>query len=802
MAQGELNTARNGEQMSSPPGDEELCIDVFDAVLETESGVVGLRLDAQQEMVTIDYNADQMGQDQAADLALRVGPILHHRWETCTMRLGQRGGRSCETCAYLLEQRLQKIPGIERASASYRGGVLSVTYDQDLITPEGITGHVKTLGVPLQEGAVMDWLVETKEEGARPGRWWEQVDQQRLALILTIIAFITMFAGLIATRLDIPTLASVFYVTAYVTGGAFGLKAGLESLRERTIDVDLLMILAALGAAIVGAPFEGAMLLFLFSLSNVLQNYALDRTRNAIRELMALRPTEATVRRGDRVLTLPLEAIQIGDRIVVRPGDRIPLDGVVLEGESGVDQAAITGESIPVSKQEGDKILAGSINGRGSLEVGVTRLAKDSTIARLIQLVEEAQSEKAPTQRFIDKAEQYYALGVLVFTALAIIVPVALLNEPFETTFYRAMTLMVAASPCAIVISTPATVLSAIANGARKGVLFKGGAYLEQAAEVKVIAFDKTGTLTLGNSQVTDLIPLNDLSADELLTLAAAVEARSEHPLAQAIVAAAEERHLNIPAVSGFQSATGQGVQAMVEGDRIAVSNIRYLEVMTGSDLLLMRDRTAVLQDQGKTVAIVSRLNDDRDPEILGVLGIADVLRPDAPEVMQALRAQGVEKLVLLTGDNERVAQAIAGQVGVDETFAELMPEEKMLLLKELADLHGTVIMVGDGVNDAPALATADIGLAMGAAGTDVALETADVVLMADDLSKIPYIIGLSRQTRRILIQNLVFAIGVIIILVGAVLGFSLALPLSVIGHEGSTVIVSLNGLRMLGYKG
>lgn len=784
-----------------PPGEDERCIDVFDAVVETESGVVGLRLDPEQEMVSIDYNADEMQQEEAADVARRVGPILHHRWETCTVRLGKVGGRSCETCALQLEQRLQKLPGIERASASYLGGVLSVTYDRDLITPEGITGHVQTLGVPLRDGQVTGRTAREEEE-ALPETWWRRIDLQRLELILTIITFITMFAGLIAGRLALPMLANVFYVVAYVAGGAFGLKAGLESLRERTIDVDLLMILAALGAALVGAPFEGAMLLFLFSLSNVLQNYALDRTRNAIRELMALRPTEALVRRGERLLMLPLENINIGDRIVVRPGDRIPLDGVVLEGESSVDQAAITGESIPVSKQAGDSILAGSINGQGGLEIGVTRLAKDSTIARLIQLVEEAQSEKAPTQRFIDKAEQYYALGVLIFTGLAILFPIAFLNEPFDATFYRAMTLMVAASPCAIVISTPATVLSAIANGARKGVLFKGGAYLEQAAEVKVIAFDKTGTLTLGRPQVTDVIPLNDLSEDSLLTLAAAVESRSEHPLAQAIMNAAEGRNLSLPpVVSAFQSRAGRGVQAVVNEQTIAVSNLRDLDFQNGHDMAFVQDQMATLQDQGKTAVVVSRLDDRQNPEILGIIGIADVLRPDAPQVMDSLRQQGIEKLVMLTGDNERVAQAIAQQVGVDETFAGLMPEEKMLLLKELADLHGTVMMVGDGVNDAPALATADIGLAMGAAGTDVALETADVVLMSDDLSKIPYIIGLSHQTRRILIQNLVFAIGVIIILVSAVLGVGLALPLSVIGHEGSTVIVSLNGLRMLGYN-
>lgn len=633
---------------------------------------------------------------------------------------------------------------------------------------------------------------------------------KRLELIAAVITLIAMMVGLASELLVGPQwLTLTAYAIAYIAGGVFGLKAGLISLRQFSIDVDLLMVLAAIGAALVGAYFEGAMLLFLFSLSNVLQTYAMDRTRNAIRALMALRPAEATVRRDGELVTLPIEAIEVGEHMLVKPGERLALDGVVVAGRSSLDQAAITGESIPVSKGPGDHVLAGSINQQGSLDVEVTHLAADTTLAKLIKLVEEAQSEKAPTQRFIEKAEQYYALGVIIMTALAVVIPVALLNEPFETTFYRAMTLMVAASPCAIVISTPATVLSAIGNGARKGVLFKGGAYVEKAAEIKVIAFDKTGTLTEGKPKVTDVVVCDQNWAgneEKLLELAAAVEAKSEHPLAQAILTAAQDQNISLPIVTNFQSKTGLGVQAMVGDQRIAVGNVRFF---ANSVLDGLERATAVLerlQDEGKTAVLVADITQSSDEDapvahVLGVLAIADVLRPGVDQVIRRLKEQGIDHIAMLTGDNQRVADAIGRQVGIDAVYAELMPQDKMDLLHKLSKQYGPVAMIGDGINDAPALAAADIGIAMGAAGTDVALETADIVLMSDDLSKIPYLLGLSRQTRKTLTQNLVFAIGVIVVLVGAVLGVGIGLPLSVIGHEGSTVLVSLNGLRLLRYE-
>lgn len=776
--------------------EDDNCADlIYDAVAQ-ENGILQVSLDPKEGEVAIDYDPTRISDTAVAAFASTVTPTLEQRWQTCTMRLDKTGGRACESCAIMLEKRLQEMQGIRRATASYMGGAMTVTYDNAQLSSSDILHHVQQLGVRATP-SVSDTAVSAPSTLPTTQRQLWQWFTGNPEALFTLITLLTMIIGWIIERQNGMSLAAIgSYTLAYIFGGYYGLKGGLESLRQHTIDVDLLMILAALGAAAVGEPFEGAMLLFLFSLSNVLQDFAMDRTRNAIRALMELRPATARIRRGSRELELPIEQVTIGDMMVVKPGDRIALDGLVVDGETSIDQSTLTGESIPVYKQTGDTVFAGSINQTGSLDVRVTKLAKDSTLAKLIQLVEEARSEKAETQRFIDQAEQYYALGVIILTALFIVIPPLLLNVPFDDAFYKAMTILVAASPCAIVISTPATVLSAIGNGAKRGILFKGGIYVENAATVQVIAFDKTGTLTVGKPQVTNIHPLADISEDELLALATAVEAKSEHPLAQATLNTAKSRELTIPDVRSFQSMTGKGVQAEVNGRTIQIGNMRLFSESGLAGLADAESTVTRYQDEGKTTVVVTA-----DEQILGIIAYADVMRPDAPQVVADLKRRGIKHIVMLTGDHERVARHIADEVGVDELFADLMPEDKVTAVQQVQAKYGPTIMVGDGVNDAPALATADIGMAMGAAGTDVALETADIVLMGDNLKNIPYVIGLSKKTRQTLIVNLTFAISAIAIMVLLIIFRDLPLPIAVLGHEGGTVLVSLNGMRLLGYR-
>ncbi|MEY7851135.1 heavy metal translocating P-type ATPase [Natrarchaeobius sp. A-rgal3] len=659
-----------------------------------------------------------------------------------------------------------------------------------------------------------------------------EIKRQGLFVVLT---FLGMAGGLLGSWSGAPSwFVWGCYGAAYVFGGWDGFKASVEALRVPEVEIDLLMIVAALGALYIGAPFEGAMLLFLFSLSGVLEEYAIGRSRTAIESLVEMRPESAQILRDGTEVTTDVDEVEVGDVFVVRPGDRLPLDGVVEAGESTVDQSSLTGESVPVSKEPGDEVYSGTINETGSLEIRVTRAATESAISRLIAMVERAQEKRAPTQQLIDRFEQPYVLGVFAMTVIAIVVPLTVLNHTFEPTFYRAMTLMVAASPCAVIISTPAAVLSAISAGGRQGVLFKGGEHIETAGNVDAIAFDKTGTLTEGNTRLTDVTARENaftvtdggslesdlfdgsaedgtLTDDQLLALAAAVQSRSEHHLAEATVEAAEDRSLEIPAATEFEAVVGKGVNATVGGQTIHIGNPRYVKtVLDGrpvdgkaAGLEVVRD----LEAHGKTsVLVVSESADGAsvdDPlSVLGWLAFTDTIRPDAAEMIEKLRERGVEQLVMLTGDNERVARYIAEELGIDEVYAELLPEEKVAHVEALQERHEAVAMVGDGVNDAPALATADISVGMGGAGTDVALETADIVLMSDKLDRLPYAFALSKETRRTLYINFAIAFGAIAIMVIAILTAGIPLPVAVIGHEGSTVLVSLIGLRLLRFDG
>lgn len=606
---------------------------------------------------------------------------------------------------------------------------------------------------------------------------------------ITLVAIILSWVG---ERLGFSEILLLgLNITAYVAGGFYGAKTALESLREGEIDVDMLMVLAAIGAAIVGQWIEGAVLLFLFSLSNVLQDYAIGRSRQAIQSLFKLYPEEAKVKRGDDVVTLKINEIKLNDIILIEPGERIPVDGTVVAGQSSIDESPITGESMPVDKAVGDMVFAGTLNKQGILDVKATKAAEQTTLSRIIKMVEEAQDSKAPTERFLDRFEQTYAKLIIFGTLLFIVIPPLLGWSDFQSNFYRAMVLMTVASPCALVISVPSAFISAIASAARGGVLFKGGAYLEQLATIKAVAFDKTGTLTYGRPKVTDVLPENGISEHDLVQVTASVEARSEHPLAKSIVDYAEQVSVNMLPIDDFEAKAGQGIVATLDNSQIQVGRVSNLI----SDLPLsdnLAQQQIELEGRGKTVIGVIR-----EGQWLGLLAMADEVRPESALMVKQLHDKGIIA-VMLTGDNQRVAQSIAQQVEINDVRAELMPEDKAIALKELQSEYGTVAMIGDGVNDAPALAMADVGIAMGAAGTDVALETADIVLMADRIERLIDAIDLSRKARRVVWQNIVFSLAVIVMLILGVFVISLPLPLGVLGHEGSTVIVVLNGLISL----
>ena len=654
--------------------------------------------------------------------------------------------------------------------------------------------------------AVLKQTTETIQEASptRP-KWLTRAWLEPRFVVLTALAIVL---SLISERLEAPQwLTIVLNVSSYLTGGVFGVIASLEALRQHKINVDLLMVLAAVGAAIVDQWHEGAILLFLFSLSNVLQAYAIGRSRQAIRSLIKLYPSEAKVRRDGQVEAMKIDQIRVGDVVLIEPGERIPVDGQIISGRSAVDQSPITGESMPVEKSPGDKVFAGTLNQQGLLDVEATQAAQDTTLARIIKLVEEAQDSKAPTERFLDTFEQYYAMLIIGAVLLFIFVPPALGLAEFHSNFYRAMVLMTVASPCALIISTPAAFISAIAAAARNGVLFKGGAYLEAMASIKAIAFDKTGTLTVGKPAVTDLISSCELGEDDLLRVAASVEARSEHPLAQAVMSAAAQRNLALTEVEDFQAVTGQGIAAQLDGHKVHIGSAKFLEQRSRVPHHLA-EHLEHFELEGKTVIGVLREGGCRvcdhceHPESnqnwVGIVAMADQLRPEAVGIIRRLHEQGVERVAMLTGDNPRVAQTIAHQLGIDAVYAGLMPEDKVRIVKDIEVEVGPTAMIGDGVNDAPALATASVGIAMGAVGTDVALETADLVLMGDRLELIPYALHLSKKARRVVWQNISFALLVIALLITGAFVLDLPLPLGVLGHEGSTVIVVLNGLISL----
>ncbi|KGR79392.1 heavy metal translocating P-type ATPase [Ureibacillus manganicus] len=700
-------------------------------------------------------------------------------------------GFSCINCAGKFERNVKELPGVQNAKVNFGASKISVigqTTIEDLekagafeklkIIPEKINGQTAE--------AHKDKVKEVKVPFVK------KYEELLFSTLLIVLGYISTY-----TNGEENLVTVLLFLAAILIGGYSLFKVGLQNLVRLDFDMKTLMTVAIIGAAIIGEWAEGAIVVILFAISEALERYSMDRARKSIRSLMDIAPKEALVRRHGQEVMIDVGAIAIGDIMIVKPGQKIAMDGVVVKGGSAVNQAAITGESVPVSKSLNDEVFAGTLNEDGLLEVKVTKLVKDTTIAKIIELVEEAQAERAPSQAFIDKFAKYYTPIIMIIAALVAVVPPLFFNGSWESWVYQGLSVLVVGCPCALVISTPISIVSAIGNAAKKGVLIKGGIYLEEMGGIKAIAFDKTGTLTKGVPVVTDIkIVSKQVNESKVLTIVSALENRSGHPLASAIVKKAHE--LRVPyqnvVVENFESITGKGIKGSIGGTVYYVGNPRLFQEIAVSKSI--EESLVNLQSEGKTTMIVGKQS-----EVLAIIAVADEVRESSKSMLDRLHKLGIKKSVMLTGDNERAAMAIGRKVGVSEIQAELLPEDKLHTIKRLRSEYGKVAMVGDGVNDAPALAASTVGIAMGGAGTDTALETADVTLMADDLTKLPFTIKLSRKALTIIKTNIAFALGIKLIALLLVVPGWLTLWIAIFSDMGATLLVSLNSMRLMRVK-
>ncbi|WP_346208206.1 heavy metal translocating P-type ATPase [Caldifermentibacillus hisashii] len=614
-----------------------------------------------------------------------------------------------------------------------------------------------------------------------------------IELGFALFSGILILTGWILAKLDQQAVSVFFYILAYVIGGYFKAKEGItDTVHNKTLNVELLMVLAALGSAIIGYWEEGAILIFIFALSGALETYTMSKSRKEISALMSLQPEEAWLIKDGKEVKVAVEKLQVGDHIFVKPGERIPADGCVIKGRTSVDQAAITGESIPVGKGLNDGVFAGTVNISGSITVEITKPSSETLFQKIITLVQNAESQKSPSQQFIDRFEGTYVKLVLAIVSLMLFLPHYIFGWSWNETFYRAMVLLVVASPCAVVASIMPATLSAISNGARKGILFKGGSHLESLGNLRAIAFDKTGTLTQGKPEVSQYLVKPNLEDEKqkILQIVAAIEKHSNHPLAQAIIRFATTKNQYVPfELDSIEDVSGWGVKAFFNGETWKIGKRAFMD--GNIEEVIDEKQRSFLEEQGNTIVYI-----EKDQQVVAAFALKDIVREESKQAITNLQALGIEP-IMLTGDNANTANAIASEVGIIHYIYECLPENKANEIRAIKEKYGLTAMVGDGINDAPALATADIGMAMGE-GTDAALETADVVLMKNDLTKISQAIHLSKRMNRIIKQNLVFSISVIILLVMSNFFQSIDLPLGVIGHEGSTILVILNGLRLL----
>lgn len=807
--------------------EQDTCVQRLTDGLQARDGVMSAHVKrpagTEAAQLCVHFEPDIISLQRIRGLALSLGARVDSAFGHLSINVD---GISRPARAQLLEQRLRSMDGIVEAHVSATGSV-AVEYLADRTSDQAVLDFLERFGTPPRAGrpgpagALPPGAVETAEPKAEVHEDHGDHDHkhggifgERSELIFAILCALTLATGfLLGLSPAVPDAVSTgLYIAAYFFGGYYTLKEAIQTVMAKRFEIDFLMLVAAAGAAVLGELAEGALLLALFSIGHALESYAMGRARRAIQALAELAPVSALVRRDGTEKEIPVGELQLGDTVIIKPNTRIPSDGYVVVGQSSVDQAAVTGESIPVDKtpigaqashNEQDipaesRIYAGTVNGPGVLEIAVTRLSKDSTLARVVRMVSEAQAQTSPTQRFTDRFQRVFVPAVLILVVVLLFAGLVI-DEPFSATLYRALAVLVAASPCALAISTPSAVLSGLARAARGGLLIKGGGPLENLGTLRAIAFDKTGTLTTGEPKMTDVEPAEGITEAELLNVALALEAQSDHPLASAIVKAARPRLNGTPPLSAqaVTSITGRGVQGVIDGEEIHIGKQQLFTEIKGSPLTKeIRDSTARLEEAGRTTMVVRR-----GSRYLGVLGLMDTPRDSAATVVAQLRQAGIRHMIMLSGDNQTVANAVAGKLGLDEARGDLLPEDKVKAVIDLRNRENKVAMVGDGVNDAPAMANATVGIAMGAAGSDVAMETADVALMGDDLERLPFAVNLSRQSSRIIRQNLWASLGVVAILIPATITGIFGIGLAVLVHEGSTLLVVANALRLLAYR-
>ncbi len=794
--------------------EKDQCVQRIIGLLEGKSGIDEVHVkEGSPAEICIHYDPDIISLKNVKNIAEQSGAALTQQFQHLLLEVkGIRHQRHARN----IEQSLQKEKGIVEAAAS-AAGVVRLEWDTRQTKEQQVLQAVKKTGLAFEDiHSEDDGHEHEHKKGDGHNHDHGGIFGENTELYFAIGSGAFWLTGLILSFVDgTPAwLPLSLFITAFVLGGYFTLLEAIDTIRKGKFEIDFLMLVAAAGAAALGKWEEGALLLFLFSLGHALEAYAMNKARKSIAALSDLAPPTALVKRNGEQLEVGIEELVVGDIIIVKPNTKIAADGVIVAGISTVDQAPITGESVPVDKLPVDnpaadfdlntlpsenRAFAGTINGSSVLEVKVLKEAKDSTLSRLVELVKEAETQKSPTQQLTDRFERYFVPAVL-FLVVVLLFAFLVIDETFKESFYRAMSVLVAASPCALAISTPSAVLAGVARAARQGVLIKGGRPLEDLGSLTAVAFDKTGTLTEGRPKLTNAIPFGNTDKEELLTVAVAVEKLSDHPLAGAIVKGGEQLlgDKKVPEAQGLQALMARGIKATFEGKTVHIGNRRLFKELTNKEIPAeITEQMARLEAEGHTAMIVHR-----DGLYLGIISVMDIARKEAEATLSALKKIGIRRMIMLTGDNQQVADAVAKTIGITDPMGGLLPEDKVAAIEKLKAEEGKVAMVGDGVNDAPAMAKSTVGIAMGAAGSDFALETADIALMADKLDNLPFAIGLSRKAKGIIKQNLYVSLGIVAILIPSTIMGWLGIGMAVAVHEDSTLLVVGNALRLLGYKG